>query len=292
MARVFNPPPGWPKPEEGWSPPPGWKPDPSWPEPPQGWDFWIDKADDVGSSLFGGSALGSSLFSARDDDTSIDSYGSVSPSGAAYIPGAPSGPDFTVSNREPDSMSRGGSQSSASAPSSPSSGSQNPYAQPGSGQSGGYAMSSTRGQGAGTQGEGLTASTHSPSATPGENPNAAPTVGAQGGGGMMVLGLLLIAAGVGLSLFSFFVAEPGEEGQVWWGLSLIGVFVFLSGLVRVLRSRAQRRQTLGQTGGGYSPSSHISQPGGGGDASGGLQTGHSSTVPIHNPNDPRNYKRR
>lgn len=39
--RVFNPPPGWPKPPEGWTPPSGWKPDPSWPPPPPGWDLWI-----------------------------------------------------------------------------------------------------------------------------------------------------------------------------------------------------------------------------------------------------------
>ena len=285
MARVFNPPPGWPKPEEGWSPPPGWKPDPSWPEPPQGWDFWIEKADDVGSSLFGGTALGSSLFSARDDDTSIDSYGSVSPSGAAHIPGAPSGPDFTVSNREPTSMSEGVSQSSASRPDSPSAG----YSSPGST---GYAMDATTGQGAGTQGGSTSASTISSSGTPGGNPNAAPKVGAQGGGGMVALGLLLIALGVGLSAFSFFAAEPGEEFELWWSPALLGVFVFLAGLVRVIRARAQRRQQLGQTGGGYNPSSHITQPGGGADASGGLQTGHSSTVSIQNPNDPRNYKRR
>lgn len=284
MVRVFNPPPGWPKPEEGWSPPPGWKPDPSWPEPPQGWDYWIEKADDVGSSLFGGSALGSSLFSARDDDTSIDSYGSVSPSGAAHIPGAPSGPDFRVSNREasdrePTSMSEGVSQSSASRPSSPSSG---------------YAMASTSGMGAGTPGGASTVSTestHSPSSTPGGNPNAAPTVGARGGGWMVVLGLLLIVWGVGMGVFSLVAAEPGEE-VVWWSPALLGVFVLISGLARVFRRRSQRRQQLGQTGGGYSPGSHITQPGGGENASEGLRTGHSSTVSIQNPNDPRNFKRR
>ena len=39
--RVFNPPPGWPKPPDGWTPPSNWKPDPSWPPPPPGWDLWI-----------------------------------------------------------------------------------------------------------------------------------------------------------------------------------------------------------------------------------------------------------
>jgi hypothetical protein len=42
---VFNPPPGWPKPPEGWTPPKGWTPDPSWPEPPAGWQLWIAEGD-------------------------------------------------------------------------------------------------------------------------------------------------------------------------------------------------------------------------------------------------------
>lgn len=42
---IFNPPPGWPKPPEGWSPPSGWMPDPSWPEPPPGWQLWIAEGD-------------------------------------------------------------------------------------------------------------------------------------------------------------------------------------------------------------------------------------------------------
>jgi RsiW-degrading membrane proteinase PrsW (M82 family) len=37
---VFNPPPGWPAPPDGWKPPDGWQPDPSWPPPPSGWQFW------------------------------------------------------------------------------------------------------------------------------------------------------------------------------------------------------------------------------------------------------------
>lgn len=37
----YNPPPGWPRPPQGWSPPPGWQPDPSWPAPPPGWQLWI-----------------------------------------------------------------------------------------------------------------------------------------------------------------------------------------------------------------------------------------------------------
>lgn len=44
---VFNPPPGWPRPPDGWSPPRGWTPDPSWPEPPPGWQLWIAEVDDA-----------------------------------------------------------------------------------------------------------------------------------------------------------------------------------------------------------------------------------------------------
>ena len=38
---VFNTPPGWPKPPDGWVPPKGWSPDPAWPDPPQGWQLWL-----------------------------------------------------------------------------------------------------------------------------------------------------------------------------------------------------------------------------------------------------------
>jgi hypothetical protein len=44
--KIYNPPPNWPQPPAGWTPPPDWKPDPSWPEPPEGWQVWIDKPDD------------------------------------------------------------------------------------------------------------------------------------------------------------------------------------------------------------------------------------------------------
>jgi hypothetical protein len=40
----YNPPPNWPKPPEGWVPPPDWSPDPSWPPPPPGWKLWVDDA--------------------------------------------------------------------------------------------------------------------------------------------------------------------------------------------------------------------------------------------------------
>lgn len=41
-AQVFNPPPGWPRPPEGWMPDPGWKPEPAWPLPPKGWNLLVD----------------------------------------------------------------------------------------------------------------------------------------------------------------------------------------------------------------------------------------------------------
>ncbi|MCP2336054.1 DUF3761 domain-containing protein [Actinomadura rupiterrae] len=40
MGRRFNPPPGWPDPGPGWTPPPGWLPNPAWPPAPPGWDYW------------------------------------------------------------------------------------------------------------------------------------------------------------------------------------------------------------------------------------------------------------
>jgi hypothetical protein len=40
---IFNPPPGWPKPPDGWAPPKGWTPDPAWPDPPVGWQLWLPK---------------------------------------------------------------------------------------------------------------------------------------------------------------------------------------------------------------------------------------------------------
>jgi hypothetical protein len=38
---IFNPPPGWPTPPDGWRPPAGWTPDPYWPCPPKGWNLWL-----------------------------------------------------------------------------------------------------------------------------------------------------------------------------------------------------------------------------------------------------------
>jgi len=43
---IFNPPPGWPKPPDGWVPPAGWTPDPSWPDPPDGWEIWLPGVQD------------------------------------------------------------------------------------------------------------------------------------------------------------------------------------------------------------------------------------------------------
>jgi hypothetical protein len=45
---VFNPPPGWPKPPDGWVPPKGWLPDPAWPDPPEGWQLWLSPGSPSG----------------------------------------------------------------------------------------------------------------------------------------------------------------------------------------------------------------------------------------------------
>jgi hypothetical protein len=39
----FNPPPGWPRPPDGWVPPKGWTPDPAWPDPPGDWQLWLPR---------------------------------------------------------------------------------------------------------------------------------------------------------------------------------------------------------------------------------------------------------
>ena len=58
---VFNTPPGWPAPPDGWQAPAGWTPDPSWPEPPQNWPLWIPKQQEAASvSLNSGYTLASS----------------------------------------------------------------------------------------------------------------------------------------------------------------------------------------------------------------------------------------
>ena len=37
----YNPPPAWPQPPTGWTPPAHWEPDASWPPPPAGWAVWL-----------------------------------------------------------------------------------------------------------------------------------------------------------------------------------------------------------------------------------------------------------
>lgn len=53
-AVIFNPPPGWPKPPEGWTPPNGWKPDPTWPTAPPDWQLWIPDETIAGDRIFDG----------------------------------------------------------------------------------------------------------------------------------------------------------------------------------------------------------------------------------------------
>jgi hypothetical protein len=45
VPLIFNPPPGWPTPPEGWQPSPGWQPDPTWPLAPPAWSFFIESGD-------------------------------------------------------------------------------------------------------------------------------------------------------------------------------------------------------------------------------------------------------
>jgi hypothetical protein len=63
---IFNPPPGWPKPPNGWSPPKGWTPDPSWPEPPPGWQLWVN---DAGGECSDSSNSETSLSSGQEEQT-------------------------------------------------------------------------------------------------------------------------------------------------------------------------------------------------------------------------------
>lgn len=58
-AVIFNPPPGWPKPPEGWIPPNGWKPDPAWPDPPLGWELWIQDETAAGDEVFDNDSVSS-----------------------------------------------------------------------------------------------------------------------------------------------------------------------------------------------------------------------------------------
>lgn len=42
MAPRYNPPPNWPAPPTGWTPPAGRVPDPSWGRAPDGWQLWTE----------------------------------------------------------------------------------------------------------------------------------------------------------------------------------------------------------------------------------------------------------
>lgn len=51
IKKIFNPPPGWPKPPPNWTPPLGWSPEPDWPDPPEGWQLWIAHPSDQDSAV-------------------------------------------------------------------------------------------------------------------------------------------------------------------------------------------------------------------------------------------------
>lgn len=40
-GQRFNPPPGWPAADPGWTPPPGWQPPTDWPPAPPGWQWYV-----------------------------------------------------------------------------------------------------------------------------------------------------------------------------------------------------------------------------------------------------------
>jgi hypothetical protein len=46
VDKIYNSPPNWPPPPEGWMPEPGWKPDAHWGPAPPGWKFWVDPASE------------------------------------------------------------------------------------------------------------------------------------------------------------------------------------------------------------------------------------------------------
>jgi hypothetical protein len=46
VDKIYNSPPNWPPPPEGWMPEPGWKPDPHWGPAPPGWQFWVNPASE------------------------------------------------------------------------------------------------------------------------------------------------------------------------------------------------------------------------------------------------------
>lgn len=294
MARVFNPPPGWPKPEEGWTPPPGWKPDPSWPEPPQGWDFWTEKAEEFGSSLFSSTAASaSSLFG--DAGSVADSYGTVSTpqegqqGGTEY--GAPEAPTYHSpsgsTTSESDAHSGGGQAPSAQSSYGSASGS---GTQPGPSQPPSYggASDSTIQPGPtstpGTQG-GPTAPPGAPAAptAPPGAPTAPPDATPKRPGSTLASGAALFLLGFGVTAYTYL--NPSADGtyRLWWAPMLIGAILIIQGLVQLVKSRSANAAQR-YTGAGYGAS-------GGQHGSGETGLGHNSTVPTRNPTDPNHYKR-
>lgn len=51
IKKVFNPPPGWPKPPPNWTPPAGWSPEPDWPDPPEDWVLWLTDTDNPNDAI-------------------------------------------------------------------------------------------------------------------------------------------------------------------------------------------------------------------------------------------------
>lgn len=70
---VFNPPPGWPKPPKGWTPPNGWKPDPAWPSPPPGWKLWIPDDTPIETSEFRSNLDSAAAVQKSQDESEVQS---------------------------------------------------------------------------------------------------------------------------------------------------------------------------------------------------------------------------
>jgi len=46
VDKIYNSPPNWPPPPQGWMPEPGWQPDARWGPAPPGWQFWVTPASE------------------------------------------------------------------------------------------------------------------------------------------------------------------------------------------------------------------------------------------------------
>jgi hypothetical protein len=55
-------------------------------------------------------------------------------------------------------------------------------------------------------------------------------------------GVLLILAGIILTIVSYNNAGPGEQYTIWWGLPLVGIIIGIQGAVRLATAEKQARK--------------------------------------------------